>query len=1098
MKSTRYISASLSFYKKQHFLLGFAIVIASLVITGSIIVGDSVKGSLQTMAKNRLGSTSHVFSSGERFFTSELNRKLSKALDVKTADVLFLKAFAANPDAELRANNVSIFVCDSNFAGFFSAESFRLAENEVAINQTIAAKLNLKPGDEFIVKLQKPQLIPLNAPFASETDRMNSGRFTVKQILADNQGGRFSLRNSQVPENSIFIARNSSLLDKENRDFSNLILFETASEAENNLYAASELMLKITENLALADYGLKLEKLQNDSVIQLSSNRIFIDSVIVKNLQPINLKSISNSTYLVNEIRFQDKKTPYSFVSATETEKFGFNLKTNEIIINKWLATDLCVKIGDTLHLKYWIPDKNEKLILTESTFKIAVIIAENHPISDSDLMPNFPGLSDAGNCRDWDAGVAIDFKAIRDKDETYWDEFKGTPKAFINLQSGRQLWANKFGFETGLRFNANQTDSAKILAAIKQTILPEQLGFAIISAKELANKAALGSVDFAQLFLSLGFFIIAAALMLIYLIYGLNLKHRSSEFELQMRIGFSKKQIFKLQLLEIMGITVFSALLGTLLSIPYSYLMVGALNSVWYGAVQTNALEVFVTERALLYGFISVLIISAITLYYSLKNTKLGTAQSVVSKEKKIKKSRIVWQFIAAISGITIGLLISFYAIFTGQTANSSLFLSSGGLLLISSILLVNFYLTQLQQKTTSNYNSLTNLALRNLAFFKFRSMSVLILFAIGVFSLIITGANRRTFNETANHKPSGTGGFEFWAEFSVPVLGNFNTEETQKKYNFDAEMQHNLLHFEHIKATEGDRADCLNQNKITNPRILGVPNQSFFENSNFSFASSIHTVSKDSIWLELNKLYAKKTIPAVIDQTVLQWGIQKKLGDTITYTNELGETLNLVLIAGIQNSVFQGSVLISESHFNRNFPSIAGSKIMLIESTSDTLTALNQNINYTFGEYGIELETTKQRLSNFYAVTNTYLNVFLLLGFFGLLIGTFGLGIAIARNLTDRTSEIGLLQAVGFSKKQIFTLFFYEQSVVLFISLLLAIISALVGILPSILSNSYSFSGIYLVLLVLGIAVISLLMTYISIKSSLNKNVINNLRVE
>jgi hypothetical protein len=40
---------------------------------------------------------------------------------------------------------------------------------------------------------------------------------------------------------------------------------------------------------------------------------------------------------------------------------------------------------------------------------------------ADSTRMPWLPGLSDAGHCREWDAGVPIDLDAIRDKDEDYW-----------------------------------------------------------------------------------------------------------------------------------------------------------------------------------------------------------------------------------------------------------------------------------------------------------------------------------------------------------------------------------------------------------------------------------------------------------------------------------------------------------------------------------------------------------------------------------------------------------------------------------------------------------------------------------------------------
>jgi hypothetical protein len=55
-------------------------------------------------------------------------------------------------------------------------------------------------------------------------------------------------------------------------------------------------------------------------------------------------------------------------------------------------------------------------------------------------------------NCRDWDAGVPIETDRVREKDEKYWDEFRGSPKAFVTLAAGQRMWANRFGNLTAVR----------------------------------------------------------------------------------------------------------------------------------------------------------------------------------------------------------------------------------------------------------------------------------------------------------------------------------------------------------------------------------------------------------------------------------------------------------------------------------------------------------------------------------------------------------------------------------------------------------------------------------------------------------------------
>ena len=73
----------------------------------------------------------------------------------------------------------------------------------------------------------------------------------------------------------------------------------------------------------------------------------------------------------------------------------------------------------------------------------------------DSLLMPDFPGISGSESCSEWDAGVPVKLNEIRQKDEEYWNKFRGTPKAFINYDKGIELWGNNFGPATAIRFPA-------------------------------------------------------------------------------------------------------------------------------------------------------------------------------------------------------------------------------------------------------------------------------------------------------------------------------------------------------------------------------------------------------------------------------------------------------------------------------------------------------------------------------------------------------------------------------------------------------------------------------------------------------------------
>src|SRR5262249_28583983 len=157
--------------------------------------------------------------------------------------------------------------------------------------------------------------------------------------------------------------------------------------------------------------------------------------------------------YFVNELRVGARSTPYSTVSALQGPIIPLNMSDDEILINQWLADDLGAKSGDRISLKYWVVGPMRKLVEKSSELKVRGILPMTGPAADPALMPDIPGLTDKKNCRDWEPGVPIDLKKIRDKDQGYWDKYRGAPKAFITLAAGQRIWNNRFGNLTAVRY---------------------------------------------------------------------------------------------------------------------------------------------------------------------------------------------------------------------------------------------------------------------------------------------------------------------------------------------------------------------------------------------------------------------------------------------------------------------------------------------------------------------------------------------------------------------------------------------------------------------------------------------------------------------
>ncbi|MEA1981152.1 MAG: FtsX-like permease family protein [candidate division Zixibacteria bacterium] len=154
------------------------------------------------------------------------------------------------------------------------------------------------------------------------------------------------------------------------------------------------------------------------------------------------------------------------------------------------------------------------------------------------------------------------------------------------------------------------------------------------------------------------------------------------------------------------------------------------------------------------------------------------------------------------------------------------------------------------------------------------------------------------------------------------------------------------------------------------------------------------------------------------------------------------------------MESSVFQGNLLISDKAFLEKFPSSSGSNVFLVQTDNPEPELVADNINLSLRDYGISVQTTVARLAEFSSIENTYLSIFLLLGALGLLIGTLGLGVVLARNIQERQQEIALQRAVGISKKIIFTGIIIEYSTLMILGILIGAIAAIVSVLPGLLS--------------------------------------------
>lgn len=1038
-----FVLRSFIHYRRANLIVAVGIIISTAVLTGGLIIGDSVKFSLLQITKHRLGQATHTINAGDRFFTLDLAKSVGTE-GIISSTVLLSKAVAVAEGGENRVNKVQIAGIDSSFAGFMGSDLFTgMGRNEVIISQNLSQRLSVKPGDQILLRIQKESLIPMNAPFVSNEETYVPVTVTVKAVASVGQGGGFSLKNAQSTPFNVFvdIRRLNEWLGFTEK--ANTILLSTKKQT-------SDILKELKNRWEPADAGLSFREMDGTNETEILSERVFIDPPVYDAFGTLpGARNIL--TYFANSIEPLNGSatTPYSFISTLSPKL----LKEDEIFINEWTADDLGVKPGDSIRLRYFVVGPLRQLEEKSAVFVLKKIVAMDDSLSDPTLMPFLPGLSDAGSCRDWEAGVPIDLDKIRDKDEDYWNRYRGTPKAFVSMDKAGEIWGNRFGNYTSVRFDKNKFSKRDFETFFRDRLQPESLGFVVLPVKEQGEFAASSGVSFSQLFIGLSFFLLVAAILLSALLYLLHIESRRQQIATLTSLGFKPSQVQNLLVSENIILGLVGGLLGVLMAVVYTRIVFAALNTLWNDIVRTNLLAIKLVPSTLFIGFAVGLLISILVGWLVIRKKLKQQVAEIRRKPLKKEHPLILLLKVVIASVFTLlsaGIVIS--QIFWPEGQNQSLFFISGGLMLAALLLFTDRFLREMEFKRKETF-TLSGFYMRNLVRNRSRSLTVVVLFAIGTFLVISTGSNKKDLFINAGLKSSGTGGFSFFAETTIPILFDLNDPAKRSEESLAAVGQ-----IVQCMKIDGDDASCLNLNRIANPAILGVAASEL--EGRFTFVSSIPELDKSHPWFSLDTVFADGSIPAIADQTVIQWGLGKKAGDVLSYINERGDTLRLKLVGGLAPSIFQGYVIIGSRNFLKEYPSHSGSSVFLAESDPGKTDEADRELSFAFRDYGWEPERAAQKLAEFNSVTNTYLSIFLALGALALILGTIGLAVVVARDIENRTREIALAEAVGFSKEQVFNSLFREYSLLLVAGLMIGLLTAVMATLPSFLSSGTDVS--------------------------------------
>jgi hypothetical protein len=375
--------------------------------------------------------------------------------------------------------------------------------------------------------------------------------------------------------------------------------------------------------------------------------------------------------------------------------------------------------------------------------------------------------------------------------------------------------------------------------------------------------------------------------------------------------------------------------------------------------------------------------------------------------------------------------------------------------------------------------------------------------LIASASFIIVAVDAFRLEGGGDLLNRSSGTGGYTLLADTLLPVVDDLSTVDGQEQLFiadlFDSGQPLNGIGISRFRVRPGEDASCLNLYQAKDPRVI-APTASFVDEARFSFRASLAETRDQEAnpWLLLNHEFADGAIPAIADATSLQYALHLSVGDDFVLNRDTDNPITLRIVASLSDSIFQGELLIGEANFDRVFSDYEGYRFFLVDAPLDNQDEVSAALEDRMSDFGFDVVSAAERLASFHRVNNTYLATFQALGGLGLVLGTFGLGAVLLRNVLERRRELALMRAVGYNAGHLSLMVLAENAFLLFGGLLVGTGCALIAIAPAVVERGGDMSMLSLAVLLFIVVAAGLTASVAATIAAIRSPLLSALRVE
>jgi len=608
-----------------------------------------------------------------------------------------------------------------------------------------------------------------------------------------------------------------------------------------------------------------------------------------------------------------------------------------------------------------------------------------------------------------------------------------------------------------------------------------QALGWRELPLRAQQLQAANGTTPFDALFLSLSFFVIAAALILVALLFRLTIEKRANHWGLLMASGWTRSKVRRLLLLEATIVAGVGSAIGVALGVLYAYGLLAALKTWWVGAISVSFLEFHIRPASLWIGWLAGLLVSLLaTLFVTRQLRSTQIARLIKGKlEEQGPSGKVArwvnWTIIGSI-------IVGFIAMLAGQwvqgQAQAGAFVASGMCWMIAGVL---WLYRRFQQDGTQSFAEadkslfanteqspslgLSQLARSSAQRSPVRSLLTVALMAMASFLIL----SMSLFQGEPDRR--GTGGFAWVGKSSQSIHVNIADPKEQRQVLGDKANALQGSEIVQVRIRGGDDASCNNLFQANEPQVMGVSqtiasvDQDKYGRTEFAWFG---TNTSTSPWVALEATgegTVENPVPVILDQNTALWALHLGgyVGERFRYSFG-GKEVHFKTVGVLQNTVLQGSLWIGEKNFQKVFPDVGGYRTFLVKPSRDSqgdIGAVSAALEDGWADEGLSCASTEGVLQKLLAVQNTYLSAFQLLGALGLLLGTIGLGVTQLRNAMERKSELGAMRAMGFPRSRLIWALFLENGWQLLRGVGIGMLCALAASLP-ILWQKQTLAGV------------------------------------